>query len=220
MPIGILGSLVVCTLIYVAVAAVLTGMVPLSAFTPENKAEPLTVALSWHGLGWIVGVVAFGSVVAHTCVLLVFQLGQPRIFFSMARDGLLPSVFARVHPRFGTPHVTTLVTGLAVALVAGVTNIDEMVDLTNIGTLFAFAIVCVGVVLLRRREPERPRPFKVPLSPILPLLGAAACIYLATGLPAVTWIRFGIWLLVGLALYVGYGRARSRLGRKAPGPEA
>ena len=213
LPVGILGSLAICTLIYVAVAAVLTGMVPLSAFTQENKAEPLTVALDWHGLGGISGIVAFGSVVAHTCVLLVFQLGQPRIFFSMSRDGLLPRAFAAVHPRFRTPHVTTILTGVLVAACAAFTHIDEMVDLTNIGTLFAFALVCGGVLVLRWREPDRPRPFRVPLVPWVPLLGIASCAFLAAGLPAVTWIRFGGWLGIGLVLYLAYGYRRSALRR-------
>jgi len=216
MPIGIIGSLVVCTVIYIAVAAVLTGMVPLSAFTQENKAEPLTVALNWHKLAWISGIVAFGSVVAHTCVLLVFQLGQPRIFFSMSRDGLLPRVFAAVHPRFRTPHVTTIVTGLLVAAFAAFTNIDEMVDLTNIGTLFAFMLVCAGVIILRYREPDRPRPFKVPFMPWTPILGIVSCLYLATGLPGVTWWRFAIWLGVGLVIYFLYGFRKSALTTKPP----
>lgn len=216
LPVGILGSLVICTLIYIAVAAVLTGMVPLSAFTQENKAEPLTVALDWHRLGWISGIVAFGSVVAHTCVLLVFQLGQPRIFFSMSRDGLLPGVFAAVHPRFRTPHVTTILTGVLVAACAAFTNIDEMVDLTNIGTLFAFVLVCAGILVLRWKEPGRPRPFRVPLSPWIPLLGIASCVFLAAGLPAVTWWRFAGWLGVGLVLYLAYGYRRSALRKAGP----
>jgi len=210
LPIGIIGSLAICTIIYIVVAAVLVGMVPLSVFTPENKAEPLTVALDFHRLAQVSGLVAFGSVIAHTCVLLVFQLGQPRIFFSMSRDGLLPPLFSRVHPRFRTPHVATILTGVGVGLVAGVTNIDEMVDLTNIGTLFAFILVCIGIIVLRRTDPGRPRPFRVPFSPYLPLLGVAACLYLAAGLPAVTWIRFFVWLAIGLIFYFGYGVWHSR----------
>src|SRR6185295_19302119 len=125
---------------------------------------------------WMVGVVAFGSVVAHTAVLLVFQLGQPRIFFAMARDGLLPQVFAKVHPRFRTPHVTTIVTGLVVGLTSGVTSLDAMVDLTNVGTLFAFILVCIGITILRFKDPTRPRPFRVPLGPrVVPMLGAVSC---------------------------------------------
>src|SRR5581483_4753833 len=135
----------------------------------------------WRNL--FVGIVAFGSVVAHTAVLLVFQLGQPRIFFSMARDGLLPPSFAKVHPRFRTPHVTTILTGVAVAVCAMFTSIDEMVDLTNIGTLFAFILVCIGILILRYREPARPRAFRAPWSPLTPCLGVLSCLYLTAGLP-------------------------------------
>ncbi len=217
LPIGIIGSLVICTVIYVLVAAVLTGIIPfedLRGSLAHEKAEPLTMAMKHIGLGWVAGIVAFGSVVAHTAVLLVFQLGQPRIFFSMARDGLLPRVFARVHPRHHTPHVTTIATGLVVALFASFMNIDEMVDLTNIGTLFAFALVCLGVIVLRITEPDRPRAFRVPLSPWLPLAGIASCVFLMTGLPLVTWERFIIWLGIGVVIYFVYSRTHSRLNKR------
>jgi APA family basic amino acid/polyamine antiporter len=218
LPIGIIGSLGICTIIYIVVAAVVTGIIPYSALVTKlasEQAEPLTMALQYariprHG-NLVVGVVAFGSVVAHTAVLLVFQLGQPRIFFSMARDGLLPASFARVHPRFRTPHVTTIVTGVAVAVCAMFTSIDEMVDLTNIGTLFAFILVCIGILILRRRDPGRRRPFKVPLVPLVPMLGILSCGYLMLGLPWITWLRFGLWLVVGLAIYLAYGIRKSRL---------
>lgn len=167
MPIGIIASLIVCTLLYIIVAAVFTGLISnsaLQAMTPAQQAEPLTVALerAVPNSGWAVGFVAFGSVIAHTAVLLVFQLGQPRIFFSMARDGLLPPVFYKVHPRFRTPHISTILTGIFVAFFAAIASIDEMVDLTNIGTLFAFILVCAGIVILRNKDPERARPFRVP----------------------------------------------------------
>jgi len=210
LPIGIIGSLVICTIIYILVAAVLTGMVPLSAFTQSNKAEPLTVAMNFHNLSWAAGIISFGSIVAHTAVLLVFQLGQPRIFFSMARDGLLPASFAKVHERFKTPHITTIITGVFVAFFAAFTNIDEMVDLTNIGTLFAFILVCLGVIVLRIREPERKRAFRSPLFPIVPILGILSCIYLMLGLPAITYLRFVIWLLAGLVIYFFYGYRRAK----------
>jgi APA family basic amino acid/polyamine antiporter len=216
LPIGIIGSLVVCTIIYMVVAAVFTGLVPYADLTgalAHERAEPLTMAMKYINLDWAAGIVAFGSVVAHTAVLLVFQLGQPRIFFSMARDGLLPSSFATVHPKYKTPYVTTIATGLAVAFFASFMNIDEMVDLTNIGTLFAFLLVCLGVIVLRKRDPGRHRPFRVPWSPIVPAFGMVACVFLMTGLPVVTWIRFGIWLLVGIAIYVFYGRTHSRCSR-------
>lgn len=167
LPIGILASLIVCTVFYVVVSAVFTGLISypeLKATLATEQAEPLTLALAHVGphLGWAVGIVAFGALIAHTAVLLVFQLGQPRIFFAMARDGLLPPMFRAVHPRFHTPYISTLLTGLFVAGFAAVASIDEMVDLTNIGTLFAFILVCAGIIVLRRTEPTRPRPFRVP----------------------------------------------------------
>lgn len=218
LPIGIIGSLVISTIVYILVAAVFTGIIPYDVLKQKlatEQAEPLTMALEYANIErWgnlFVGIVAFGSVVAHTAVLLVFQLGQPRIFFSMARDGLLPASFAKVHPRFRTPHVTTILTGAAVGLCAMFTSIDEMVDLTNIGTLFAFILVCVGILILRHREPDRPRAFRVPWSPYIPILGVLACLYLMLGLPWVTWIRFGLWLAVGMLVYFSYGFRRSRL---------
>jgi APA family basic amino acid/polyamine antiporter len=210
LPRGIIGSLLISTVIYIAVAAVVTGMVP---WFDLHTAEPLTVAMNRYHLQWAAGIVAVGSVAAHTAVLLVFQLGQPRIFYSMSRDGLLPRVFSRVHPRFRTPHVTTIVTGIAVASFAAFANIEEMVDLTNIGTLFAFALVSAGVIVLRRTRPDAHRPFRVPLVPWLPALAIAACLFLAAGLPLVTWVRFGAWLAVGLVIYIAYGRHRSVLRR-------
>jgi APA family basic amino acid/polyamine antiporter len=218
LPIGIIGSLILCTLIYIFVAAVFTGIIPYRALVQvlaTQQAEPLTLALQYASIEkWgnlFVGIVAFGSVVAHTAVLLVFQLGQPRIFFSMARDGLLPKKFAAVHPKFRTPHVTTILTGVAVGVTSMFTTIDEMVDLTNIGTLFAFVLVCAGVLILRRREPGRPRAFKTPFVPIIPVLGILACVYLMFGLPAVTWLRFGGWLVIGMIVYFLYGYRHSRL---------
>lgn len=167
LPIGIIASLIICTLFYVVVAAVFTGLISfpeLQAKLATEQAEPLTMALEHAnpGLGWAVGIVAFGSVIAHTAVLLVFQLGQPRIFLSMARDGLLPQAFSKVHPRFRTPHVSTILTGVFVAVFAAVASLDEMVDLTNIGTLFAFILVCAGIIVLRIKDPARLRPFRVP----------------------------------------------------------
>jgi APA family basic amino acid/polyamine antiporter len=220
LPIGIIGSLVISTLIYILVAAVFIGIIPFEVLKQKlasEQAEPLTMALEYANIErWgnlFVGIVAFGSVVAHTAVLLVFQLGQPRIFFSMARDGLLPQSFAKVHPRFRTPHVTTILTGFAVAICAMFTSIDEMVDLTNIGTLFAFSIVCIGILVLRKREPNRHRAFKTPWVPVIPILGVISCLYLMLGLPWITWLRFGLWLLAGMAVYFFYGFRRSRLLR-------
>src|SRR3954452_20803956 len=195
MPIGIIGSLIVCTIIYAAIAAVFTGMIPYSALVKtlaSEQAEPLTMAMKYVGqAGWMVGIVAFGSVVAHTAVLLVFQLGQPRIFFAMSRDGLLPPFFSRVHPRFRTPHVGTIITGVFVGGAAMVASLDEMVDLTNIGTLFAFFLVCIGIMVLRIKDPHRERTFRVPFGPyLIPILGALSCMGLAYYLPPSSWWRF------------------------------
>ena len=220
LPIGIIGSLVISTIIYILVASVFIGIMPFGVLKQKlatEQAEPLTMALQYANIErWgnvFVSIVAFGSVVAHTAVLLVFQLGQPRIFFSMARDGLLPQSFAKVHPRFRTPHVTTILTGVVVGVCAMFTSIDEMVDLTNIGTLFAFTLVCIGIWVLRRREPNRPRAFKTPLVPVVPILGVLSCAYLMLGLPWITWLRFALWLLAGMVVYFLYGFRRSRLLR-------
>jgi APA family basic amino acid/polyamine antiporter len=220
LPIGIIGSLIICTIIYIVVAAVFTGIIPYPALVKmlaTQQAEPLTMALQYANIeNWgnlFIGIVAFGSVIAHTAVLLVFQLGQPRIFFSMARDGLLPQSFAKVHPKYRTPYVTTIFTGLAVGIVSMFTSIDEMVDLTNIGTLFAFVLVCIGIIILRKREPNRPRSFKTPLVPLVPILGIISCLYLMLGLPWITWLRFGLWLIVGMFIYFMYGYKKSLLRR-------
>ena len=210
MPIGILGGLAICTLIYVIVGVVATGLVP---YQQLRAADPLARALQLAGLstaGWFV---SLGAVVSLTAVLLVFQYGQPRIFFSMARDGLLPAWAARIHPRYRTPHVTTLVTGVAVAVGALFLDENEIYDLTNIGTLAAFAIVCIGVLILRRTDPARPRPFRVRWLPVVSLAGALACVYVMMGLPRHAWERFGVWLAVGLLFYFLYGHRHSKLRR-------
>jgi APA family basic amino acid/polyamine antiporter len=171
------------------------------------------------GQRWVTGIVALGSVIAHTAVLLVFQLGQPRIFFSMARDGLLPQSFAKVHPRFRTPHVTTILTGVLVGGFAGVASIDEMVDLTNIGTLFAFVLVCIGIPILRYTDPARPRPFRVPFGPwLLPMLGVVSCLFLMFYLPPASWWRFIGWLLLGMSIYISYGYNNSTVGKEVGRP--
>jgi APA family basic amino acid/polyamine antiporter len=216
MPIGIIASLIVCTIIYIAVALVLTGMLPSKQL---DTAEPLATAFSGLGMNWTAGIISLGAVFATTSVLVVFQLGQPRIFFSMARDGLLPQWAARIHPKYRTPHITTILTGVFVAVFAAVANIDEIVELTNIGTLFAFILVAIGIIILRRIDPNRPRPFRTPLVPLVPLLSVVCCGYLMTELPWVTWLRFVIWLAIGLVFYFMYGfkhstlRARSDVAR-------
>ena len=211
MPIGILGGLAICTLIYVIVGIVATGIVP---YTQLRAADPLARALELAGLPIASWFVAFGAVVSLTAVLLVFQYGQPRIFLAMARDGLLPRWASSIHPKYRTPHVTTVVTGLVVAAGALVADENEIYDLTNIGTLFAFAIVCIGVLVLRHKDPDRPRPFRVPFVWGVSLVGAAACLYTMVGLPTHAWERFGIWLAAGLALYFLYGYRNSHLRRQ------
>jgi APA family basic amino acid/polyamine antiporter len=208
MPIGILGGLAVCTVIYVIVGAVLTGMVP---YQQLAVADPLARALEIAGLKTVGVLVALGAAVSMSAVLLVFQYGQPRIFFAMARDGLLPKIAAKIHPKHRTPWVTTLVTGILVALGSLVGDAGETYDLTNIGTLFAFMLVCIGVLVLRHTEPDRPRPFRVPFVWVVTLLGAASCLFIMQGLPPAAWRRFGIWLAIGLAVYFGYGYRKSRL---------
>jgi APA family basic amino acid/polyamine antiporter len=211
MPIGILGGLAVCTLIYVIVGIVATGIVP---YQQLRASDPLATALELAGLPIASWFVAFGAVVSLTAVLLVFQYGQPRIFLAMARDGLLPQWAAKIHPRFRTPHITTVLTGLVVAAGALFADENEIYDLTNIGTLFAFAIVCIGVLVLRHKEPARERPFRVPFVWGVSLAGAAACVYTMKGLPSHAWERFGIWLTIGILLYIFYGYRNSQLRRR------
>lgn len=217
MPFGILMSLVICTVAYIAVGLVMTGMAPWNRL---GTAEPMLTALELSGgspalvrISQII--IAIGAVVAMTSVLLVFQFGQPRIFFAMARDGLLPGWAKKVHPKYRTPHVTTIITGVFVGVLAAFANINEMVELTNIGTLFAFVLVSLGVLVLRYTEPERPRPFRAPAAPAVPILAALACIYLMFGLPWVTWIRFVVWLFLGGLIYVFYGSRHSVLRQEA-----
>jgi APA family basic amino acid/polyamine antiporter len=212
LPIGILGGLAICTLIYAIVGLVLTGMVPYSELA---VADPLARALNLAGFRAVGGLVALGAVISMSAVLLVFQYGQPRIFFAMARDGLLPAWAAKLNPRTKVPSTTTLITGLFVGLWALVGDAAETYDLTNIGTLFAFMLVSIGVLVLRYLEPDRPRPFRVPFVWPVSLLSAAGCIFIMRGLPATAWERFGWWLAIGLVLYGLYGFRHSRLRRDA-----
>jgi APA family basic amino acid/polyamine antiporter len=217
MPFGIIMSLIVCTVLYIILSVVMTGM---ADWRQLGTAEPMITALALaDGSPALLNasrfIVSLGAVIAMSSVLLVFQLGQPRIFMSMARDGLLPPFLARVHPRFKTPYIGTILTGLFVAVFAAFANIAEVVDLTNIGTLFAFVIVSVGVIVLRYKEPDRVRPFRAPLVPVTPIISIVSCIYLMTQLPRLTWIRFGLWLVAGLLIYFLYSVRHSRLRQRA-----
>ncbi len=208
LPIGIIASLGICTLLYVLVAAVLTGLVP---YQQIDVHAPVAEALRVVGFRWGAALVAVGALAGITSVLFVMMIGQIRVFFAMSRDGLLGPWLSAVHPRYGTPHHATLLTGLAVAVLAALVPIGEAADMTNIGTLFAFALVCVGVLVLRRTRPTHPRPFRVPFMPWTPLLGMAACLGLMAFLPGLTWVRFAVWTVIGTAIYAGYGMKHSRM---------
>ncbi|HJW72621.1 MAG TPA: amino acid permease [Geothrix sp.] len=209
LPRGILGSLLICTVIYAAVALVVTGMLHYTKL--GGIADPLAYIFSEHHMSGIAGVISFGAVIATTAALLVYQLGQPRIIMSMSRDGLLGAWFSKVHPKFKTPSHATILTGFLVAIPAALLSIDEVVELANIGTLFAFVIVCAAVLILRHRRPETPRKFRMPLPWVIAPLGILGCIWIARGLPALTWYRFFGWLGIGLVIYAVFGSRNSRL---------
>jgi len=210
LPIGILGSLAVCTVLYIAMALVMTGI---AHYSELNVDHPVFVAIDKAGpaLRWLGFLVNIGAIAGLASVVLVMLMGQPRIFYSMSRDGLLPPVFGKVHPKFGTPWLATIITGLVAASVAGLFPIDLLGELVSIGTLLAFVIVCGGIWVLRRVQPDLPRPFRTPLVPLVPILGIAICGYMMYGLPADTWIRLAVWMVIGLVIYFAYGRTHSRL---------
>jgi len=214
LPIGILGSLIVCTILYILMAAVMTGI---AHYTELNVPHPVFVAIqkAGPGLAWLGFLVNVGAIAGLASVVLVMLMGQPRIFFSMSRDGLLPPVFSRVHPRFRTPWVATIITGSFAAVIAGLFPIGLLGELVSIGTLLAFVIVCAGIIVLRRVQPDLPRPFRTPFVPVVPILGIAICGYMMYGLPVDTWLRLLIWMAIGLAIYFVYGMRHSTLGKRA-----
>jgi APA family basic amino acid/polyamine antiporter len=210
MPVGILGSLAICTVLYIAVAIVLTGIVHYSKL---NVADPLAVGIDATGLKWLSPVIKVSAIFGLFSTMLVQLLGQTRIFFSMSRDGLLPRVFGRVHPRYKTPHVSTMVTGLVCAFVSGLTPIEVLGQLVSIGTLLAFVLVCIGVVILRKTAPQNRRPFRTPWVPVVPALGAIICLAQMLGLPGETWVRLVIWLAIGFVIYFMYGHRNAHATR-------
>ncbi|SOD81725.1 amino acid permease [Streptomyces sp. Ag109_G2-15] len=211
MPRGILGSLFICTALYVAVSIVVTGM---QHYTKLSVDAPLADAFKANGHPWYAGAISFGAVIGLTTVCMILLLGQTRVFFAMSRDGLLPRFFSIVHPRFRTPHRPTILLGVLIAVIAGFTSLSELAELVNIGTLFAFVVVALGVVILRRTRPDLHRAFRTPWVPFIPILSVAATLWLMLNLPAETWLRFAIWMVIGSFVYFLYGRSHSRLGRR------
>jgi len=210
-PIGIIGSLLICTVLYIAVAVVLTGMVPYHQISID---APVADAFRQHGLRWAQAIISLGAITGITSVLLVLMLSQPRVWLAMARDGLVPTgFFGAVHPKFRTPWKATILTGCVVALLAAFLPLRILAELVNIGTLLAFVIVCAAVLVIRRTEPNAPRGFKTPLVPLVPILGILFCLLLMFSLPGENWLRLLIWLLIGLTIYFGYGRKRSVMAR-------
>jgi APA family basic amino acid/polyamine antiporter len=215
-PIGILGSLAICTLLYILVSAVITGVVPLHQI---NKEAAVVGAMRFMGYPWAMYLVSIGAIAGLSSVLLVLQMGGTRIFYAIARDGLLPPAFTKVHPKFQTPHICTILVGLFVALGSGLLPINLLAEMCNIGTLGAFMIVCLGVAILRYTDPDRKRPFRVPFGLTFPVLGTLGCLYVMTGLPLFTWVVTGGWFLLGILIYFGYGFWNSKLNEEIDNTE-
>jgi basic amino acid/polyamine antiporter, APA family len=209
-PIGIIGSLAICTLLYILVTAVITSIVPLNQISKEAA---VAGAMSHIGFGWASLLINIGAIAGLTSVLLVLQMGGVRIFYAIARDGLLPKVLAKVHPKFQTPHICTVLVGLFVSFGAGLLPINLLAEMCNIGTLGAFMVVCLGVAILRFTDPKRVRPFRCPFGITFPLIGMLGCIYVMTGLPLFTWVVTGGWFILGLLLYFGYGFKNSNMAK-------
>jgi basic amino acid/polyamine antiporter, APA family len=208
LPFGIIATLIICTILYGSVALVLTGI---AKYQTLNTDSPVADALKALGYNRLRLVVTFGALIGMISSLLVYQYGQARVWFAMSRDRLLPGIFSRVHKKYRTPHISTWIAGVVVGFPAGLWDIDTFAELSNIGTLFAFIVVSAGVIVLRKKQPERPRSFKVPLVPLVPLLSIGCCLLLMMGLPLVTWIRFIVWLMIGLLIYMVFGRKHSTL---------
>jgi APA family basic amino acid/polyamine antiporter len=218
LPVGILATLIACTLLYGGVAIVLSGIVPWQSIMGDaapvvNALRRLSTGPGGSILHWIELIVLIGAMLGMISSILVFQLGQARVWFSMSRDGLLPSIFSHVHPRFRTPAIATWIAGFVVGIPAGLLDIGTVSNLSNIGTLFAFVLVSIAVLILRYREPERPRAFRAPLGPVFPVLSVIFCIVLMMGLEVLTWSAFFIWLFIGLGIYFFYSRHRSEFAQ-------
>ena len=211
MPMGIVGSLLICTVLFITISVILTGM---SKYTDLNNAAPVVNALQAAGAPLALRfVVEIAAIAGLSSVILVMLMGQPRIFFSMANDGLLPAFFAKVHPRFKTPYVTTIITGVLSAILGGLMPLSILGEMVSIGTLFAFVIVCISIIVLRKTRPDAPRPFRTPWVPLVPILGAGICLLQMYALPADTWWRLAIWMAIGIAIYFGYSRHHSKLNK-------
>ena len=213
LPIGIIASLIVCTVLYIAVAGVLTGMVP---YLELKDPAPVTLALSRVGVSWGVTLVSIGALAGLGSVVMVMMMGQPRVFLAMSRDGLLPAGISKIHPKYQTPARSTILTGVVVAVCASTMSTEIAGNLTSMGTLFAFVLVCLGVLVLRKTDPSRPRPFKAPLVPVVPVLGMLTCLGMMAGLDGATWINFFVWLAIGLCIYFSYGKRHSVLHHSQP----
>ena len=217
LPIGILGSLVICTILYILVSQIMTGIVPYNKLDPD---APMASVFRDIGLDWAAGLVSVGAICGLTSVIMILMLGQSRVAFAMSRDNLLPRYFARSHPRFRTPYRITILTGIIVALMAALVPLQALAELVNIGTLFAFCLVAIGVMVLRRTQPNLRRAFRTPLVPVVPILAILFCLYLMVSLPIATWVRFVVWMVLGLVVYFLYSVRNSRLARGESTEEA